>query len=67
MRSIVAFYRRNPLVLVIAVLVGAGLSLMTAAAGSGGIVGPIILAVVVGVLVGLGVAAARGRDAGDRS
>jgi hypothetical protein len=59
MRSILDFYRRNPVILVLAVVVGLGLSLLTAVAGSDGIVGPIILAVAVGVLVGLGVAAAR--------
>ncbi|MCW3016526.1 MAG: hypothetical protein JWO02_3618 [Solirubrobacterales bacterium] len=67
MRSIVDFYRRNPLVLVLALVVGLGVSLLTAVAGSGGILGPIILALAIGLLVGLGVAAARsgGRDDGD--
>jgi hypothetical protein len=67
MRSILDFYRRNPVILVLAVVVGLGLSLLTAVAGSDGIVGPIILAVAVGVLVGLGVAAARagGDEDGD--
>lgn len=59
MRSILDFYRRNPLVLGLAVIVGLGLSLFTAVAGSEGIVGPIMLALAVGVLVGLGVAASR--------
>jgi hypothetical protein len=59
MRSILDFYRRNPVILVLAVVVGLGLSLLTAVAGSDGIVGPIVLAVAVGVLVGRGVAAAR--------
>jgi hypothetical protein len=62
MRSIFDFYRRNPLVLAIAVVVGLAISLLTAVAGSGGILGPIILAVAFGVLVGLGVAAARAGD-----
>ncbi|UTI62511.1 hypothetical protein NBH00_14185 [Paraconexibacter antarcticus] len=63
MRSIVDFYRRNPVVLGVALVVGLGLSVLTAAAGSGGIIGPIVLALAVGVLVGLGVAFTR---AGDR-
>lgn len=62
MRSIVDFYRRNPLVLVVAVVVGLGLSLLTAVAGSEGIIGPIVLAVLIGVLVGLGVAFVRAGD-----
>jgi hypothetical protein len=65
MRSILDFYRRNPLVLAIAVVVGLGLSLLTAVAGSGGIVGPIVLAVLIGVLVGLGVAFVRAGDDDD--
>jgi hypothetical protein len=67
MRSIVDFYRRNPLVLAIAVVVGLGLSVLTALAGSGGIVGPIVLAVLIGVLVGLGVAAVRAGDDRDEA
>jgi hypothetical protein len=59
MRSILDFYRRNPLVLGLALIVGLGLSLLTAVAGSGGILGPIILALAVGLLVGLGVAFSR--------
>lgn len=62
MRSILDFYRRNPLILALALVVGLGLSLLTAVAGSDGIVGPIVLALAIGVLVGLGVAAGRARD-----
>ncbi len=62
MRSITDFYRRNPLVLAVAVLVGLALSIVTAVAGSDGIVGPVVLAVLVGVMVGLGVAFVRAGD-----
>lgn len=62
MRSILDFYRRNPLVLVLALVVGLGLSVFTALAGSEGVVGPIVLALVVGLIVGLGVAASRTKD-----
>ncbi len=62
MRSITDFYRRNPLVLAVAVVVGLGLSILTAVAGGDGILGPIILAVLVGVLVGLGIAFVRAGD-----
>lgn len=62
MRSIVDFYRRNPLVLALALGAGLALSLFTAVVGGSGLVGPIVLAVVIGVLVGLGVAAARAGD-----
>ncbi|MCW3038552.1 MAG: hypothetical protein JWM31_457 [Solirubrobacterales bacterium] len=62
MRSILDFYRRNPLVLALALAVGLGLSVFTAVAGSEGIIGPIVLALLVGLLVGLGVAASRTPD-----
>lgn len=68
MRSILDFYRSNPLVLLLAIAVGLALSLLVAVGGSDGIVGPIVFAVVIGVLVGLGVAWARQpprEDAGD--
>lgn len=67
MRFIADFYRRNPLVLILAVVIGLALSLLTAVAGSNGVLGPIVLAVVIGVLVGLGVAATRSGGDDDRA
>jgi hypothetical protein len=56
MRSVIDFYRRNPLVLVLALVVGGALCAAVAATASGGIVGPVILVALIGILVGLGVA-----------
>ena len=56
MRSVIDFYRRNPLVLVLVLVVGGALCAAVAATASGGIVGPVIFVALIGVLVGLGVA-----------
>jgi hypothetical protein len=56
MRSVIDFYRRNPLVLVLALVVGGALCAAVAATASGGVVGPVILVALIGILVGLGVA-----------
>lgn len=62
MRGIVDFYRRNPLVLVVAVVVGAGVSALAASGGSGGIIGDVAAVAVVGLLVGLVIAWRRSRS-----
>ena len=56
MRSVIDFYRRNPLVLALVLVVGAVLCAVVAATASGGIVGPVVFVAIVGILVGLGVA-----------
>lgn len=63
MRGIVDFYRRNPLVLVAAVVVGAVVSALAVTGGSGGIVGDVAAVAVVGLLVGLAIAWRRSREA----
>lgn len=60
MRSIVDFYRRNPLVLALVVVLGGVISAAVAAAGGNGIIAPVVLVALIGVLVGLGIAAYRG-------
>jgi hypothetical protein len=62
MRSVIDFYRRNPLVLVLVVVVGGALCAAVAATASSGIVGPVIFVGLIGVLVGLGVAWYRNGD-----
>lgn len=64
MRGIVDFYRRNPVILVLAVVVGLVVSL-SAAAGGGSIVTEGIAVGVVGLMLGLGIAWNRNRRAGD--
>jgi len=64
MRGIVDFYRRNPVILVVAVVVGLAVSL-SAAAGGGSIVTEGIAVGVVGLMLGLGIAWSRSRRAGD--
>jgi len=63
MRGIVDFYRRNPAILVVAVIVGLAVSL-SAAAGGGSIVTEGIAVGVVGLMLGLGIAWRRSRRAG---
>ncbi len=65
MRGIVDFYRRNPVILVVAVVVGLAVSLLAAAGGSGSIVTEVLAVGVVGVALGLGIAWNRKRRAGD--
>jgi len=64
MRGIVDFYRRNPVILVVAVVVGLAVSL-SAAAGGGSIVTEGIAVGVVGLMLGVGIAWSRSRRAGD--
>jgi hypothetical protein len=56
MRSVIDFYRRNPLVLVLVLVVGGILCAAVAATAGGGIVAPVVFAALVGLLVGVGVA-----------
>ncbi len=63
MRGIVDFYRRNPLVLVAAVVVGGVVSALAVTGGSGGIIGDVAAVAVVGLLVGLAIAWRRSREA----
>ncbi len=63
MRGIIDFYRSNPLVLVVAVVLGAVVSVAAATGGSGGLVGDIAAVAVAGLLVGLFIAWRRGRGA----
>jgi hypothetical protein len=56
MRSVIDFYRRNPLVLVLVLVVGGALCAAVAATASGGFIAPVAFAVLVGLLIGLGVA-----------
>lgn len=63
MRGILDFYRRNPFVLAVAVIVGAGVSALAASGGSGGIIGDVAAVAVAGLLVGLLIAWRRSRNA----
>jgi hypothetical protein len=63
-RSIVDFYRRNPVILVVAVVVGLAVSL-SAAAGGGSIVTEGLAVGVVGLMLGLAIAWHRSRGAGE--
>jgi len=65
MRGIVDFYRRNPVILLVAVVVGLAVSLSAAAGGGGSIVTEGIAVGVVGLMLGLGIAWSRSRRAGD--
>ena len=61
MRGIIAFYRRNPLVLVLVAAGGLALSLAVAGSAGDGIVLPIVFVALVGLVVGLGIAWTRRR------
>ncbi len=65
MRGIVDFYRRNPLILVVAVVVGLAVSLLAAAGDSDSIVTEVLAVGVVGLALGLGIAWSRNRREGD--
>ncbi len=65
MRGIVDFYRRNPAVLVAAVLVGLAVSLLAAAGDGGSIVLEVAAVGILGLAVGLGIAWRRNRRADD--
>ena len=65
MRGIVDFYRRNPAVLVAAVLVGLVVSLLAAAGDGGSIVIEVAAVGILGLAVGLGIAWRRNRRPGD--
>lgn len=58
MRGIVDFYRRNPMILVVAVVIGAAVSALAATGRSNGAVGDVLAVAVVGILVGLAIACA---------
>ena len=62
-RSLVDFYRRNPLVLAVAVVIGAVISALAASGRSNGIVADVAAVAVAGLLVGLAIAWHRNRDA----
>lgn len=65
MRGIVDFYRRNPVILAVAVLVGLAVSLLAAAGDGGSIVLEVFAVGVVGLGLGLGIAWRRNRRADD--
>lgn len=56
MRGILDFYRRNPVVLVVAVILGLGVSLLAAAGESGSIVTEVLAVGVLGLALGLAIA-----------
>jgi len=64
-RGIVDFYRRNPVILVVAVVVGLAVSLSAAAGGGGSIVTEGLAVGVVGLMLGLAIAWHRSRGAGE--
>ncbi|CAA9498386.1 MAG: hypothetical protein AVDCRST_MAG53-2255 [uncultured Solirubrobacteraceae bacterium] len=61
MRGILDFYRRNPVVLVVAVILGLAVSLLAAAGESGSIVTEVLAVGVLGLALGLAIAWNRGR------
>ncbi len=63
MRGIIDFYRRNPVVLAIAVVVGLAVSLLAASGESDSVVTEVVAVGVVGLLLGLFIAWRRKRDA----
>ena len=56
MRGILDFYRRNPVVLVVAVILGLAVSLLAAAGESGSIVTEVLAVGVLGLALGLAIA-----------
>ena len=64
MRGIVDFYRRNPVILAIAIVVGLAVSLSAAAGGGGSIVTEGLAVAAVGLALGLLIAWSRSRRAG---
>ncbi len=65
MRGILDFYRRNPVVLVVAVILGLAVSLLAAAGESGSFVTEVLAVGVLGLALGLAIAwnrRRRGRD-----
>lgn len=65
MREILDFYRRNPVILVVAVVVGLTVSLLAAAGEGGSIVSEVLAVGVIGLALGLAIAWNRKRRAGD--
>ncbi len=65
MRGIIDFYRRNPVVLVVAVVLGLAVSLLAAAGDSGSTVMEVLAVGVLGLVLGLGIAWKRKRRAED--
>lgn len=64
MRGIIDFYRRNPVVLAVAVVVGLAISLLAAAGEGGSVVAQVLAVGVVGLGLGLFIAWRRNRRAG---
>ncbi len=65
MRGILDFYRRNPLILVVAVILGLAVSLLAAAGESGSTVTEVLAVGVLGLALGLAIAWNRKRRARD--
>ncbi|MCW3011822.1 MAG: hypothetical protein JWO90_2226 [Solirubrobacterales bacterium] len=63
MRGVIDFYRRNPIVLVVAVVVGLVVSLLAASGDSESIVTEVVAVGAVGLGLGLFIAWRRSRDA----
>lgn len=63
MRGIIDFYRRNPVVLAVALVVGLGVSLLASAGDSDSVVTEVVAVGVIGLLLGLFIAWRRKRDA----
>ena len=61
MRGVLDFYRRNPVVLAVVVVIGLAISIAAASSNDGGIVLPVLFLALVGVLVGLVIAWLRQR------
>ena len=60
-RSVVDFYRRNPVVLAVVVVLGLVISIVAASSSDGGVVLPIVFLALVGIAVGLVIAWLRQR------
>ncbi len=65
MRGILDFYRRNPVILVVAVVLGLAVSLLAAAGESGSTVTEVLAVGVLGLALGLAIAWNRKRRARD--
>lgn len=61
MRGLIDFYRRNPAVLVVVVVLGLALSVVVATQSEGGAILPIALLALLGIVVGLAIAWRRER------
>ena len=61
MRSVVDFYRRNPVILVIAVVIGLAASVLAASGDGSSPVGAVVAVAAVGLALGLTIAWRRNR------